>query len=174
MCPLRPEKGHDLAGVGLWLAPLQHFAKQPDGDAVGGDFREVAGAQAIPWRPLPGCKGPPNRYVCKQVPWRPQVRESQATCADVPLLASHRFHLPTGTCRRVARDGAWRQIRASPASHLFRSQDRPPTVAPRGRHALKLQPPRGEDGERERRACSHTSSIWARPTAPRPRPSPRF
>lgn len=24
------------------------------------------------------------------------------------------------------------------------------------------------------RACSHTSSIWARPTAPRPRPSPRF
>lgn len=77
-CPWRPEEGHDLAGVGLWLAPLQHFAKQPGGNAVGGDFREFAGAQAIPWRPLHGCNGPPNRYVCKQVSWRPQPRGEDA------------------------------------------------------------------------------------------------
>ena len=135
--------------------------------------------------PLRGCNRPPpppptNRLVCNQVPWGPQVSESQAPAPIPSFLFVPSFpHLQAAAGGSCGEGFGSKSVFASLPDFWQSGQDRLPPFVPRGRSALARRPPRGGDAGREGRVCHvewvHTfrpPGLTRRPRAPPSPPNP--
>ena len=119
----------------------------------------------------PSCNRPPNRFVCNQVPWGPQVSEFQAPRAHPQLLVSPQLPPPPGGCRWLVRGGVRKQIGLHLPPRLLAcgSGQAPALCAPGQKRTGAPASPRRRRWTRRAglpcRVGPHTSSFRAHPKA---------